>query len=57
MEREVPMDKTILLDIRDMLRQLGMNPMKAMEFATMEEIILPPERTAPTDEAALLTGD
>ncbi len=57
MEREVPMDKTILLDIRDMLRQLGMNPMKAMDFVDMEEIILPPERTAPPDEAALLTGD
>ncbi|MDO3675766.1 hypothetical protein [Paenibacillus ehimensis] len=51
------MDKTILLDIRDMLRQLGMNPMKAMDFVDMEEIILPPERTAPPDEAALLTGD
>ncbi|MCM3268333.1 hypothetical protein [Paenibacillus elgii] len=51
------MDKTILLDIRDMMRQLGMNPMKAMEFLTIEEIILPPEGTVPPDEAALLTGD
>lgn len=57
MEREVAMDKTILLDIRDMLRQLGMNPMKAMEFLTIEEIILPTEGTVPPDEAALLTGD
>lgn len=57
MEREVAMDKTILLDIRDMLRQLGMNPMKAMEFLTIEEMILPPDGTVPPDEAALLTGD
>ncbi|MFB6363176.1 hypothetical protein ACFCP7_03830 [Paenibacillus elgii] len=51
------MDKTILLDIRDLLRQLGMNPMKAMEFLTIEETARPPEPAAPPDEAALLTDD
>ncbi|MCP3773448.1 hypothetical protein NLX71_08980 [Paenibacillus sp. MZ04-78.2] len=44
------MDKTILLDIRDLLRQLGINPMKAMEFLTIEEPDPPPEDTDPPDE-------